>query len=124
MKHLCNKSDAEKSQAGSPGYIINDVDENFCKKNPAWCSRSGASYYPYYSQCYPYYLSYGVAPSHVSEPTIAEVPLDLSSTNDKVKENSSETEKLPEEVNVMNSDDTDAVERGMLYQLLKNKTSK
>ncbi|GFX57923.1 metastasis-associated protein MTA3 [Trichonephila clavipes] len=123
-EHLCNKSDAEKSQAGSPGYIINDVDENFCKKNPAWCSRSGASYYPYYSQCYPYYLSYGVAPSHVSEPTIAEVPLDLSSTNDKVKENSSETEKLPEEVNVMNSDDTDAVERGMLYQLLKNKTSK
>ncbi|GFT00189.1 metastasis-associated protein MTA1 [Nephila pilipes] len=122
-EHLCNKSDAEKSQAGSPGYIINDVDENICKKNPAWCSRSGASYYPYYSQCYPYYLSYGVAPSHVSESTVAEVPLDLSSSSEKIKENS-DADNLSENVNVVGSDDTDAVERGMLYQLLKNKTSK
>ncbi|GIX83612.1 metastasis-associated protein MTA1 [Caerostris darwini] len=64
-EHLC-----DKSRAGSPCYIISDVDESTCKKNPAWCSRTMASYYPYYSQCYPYYLSCSVSPPLASEPTI------------------------------------------------------
>ncbi|GIY35352.1 metastasis-associated protein MTA3, partial [Caerostris extrusa] len=62
-------------------------------------------------------------PNCTKECSLEEVPLDLSATTDQMKENTSDTEKISENANV-NSEDSEAVERGMLYQLLKNKTSK
>ncbi|XP_054718908.1 uncharacterized protein LOC129233547 [Uloborus diversus] len=122
-EHLCNKTNSEKNEENGPDYIIHDVDESICKKPSAWCNNTMASYLQYYPQCYPYYLTYGIAQNAIpSEPTVTEVPLDLSST-ESIKETTA-PETLSEEVNSVPSKNTEAIERGMLYQLLKNKTSK
>ncbi|GFQ75817.1 metastasis-associated protein MTA1 [Trichonephila clavata] len=113
--HKCSEDTASDHQQCEKCLRQEDSDfssgkdsENSCQLPYTYCNL------PY--QC--------ALPKCTKDCLLEEVPLDLSSTNDKVKENSSETEKLSEDVNVMGSDDTDAVERGMLYQLLKNKTSK
>ncbi|XP_035208868.1 uncharacterized protein LOC118183441 [Stegodyphus dumicola] len=123
-EHLCNKSNVEKNQENDPSYILQNVDENVCKKSP-WCSGTVASYLQLYPPCYrSYYYSYGMAPSPASEPTIAEVPLDLSSAGESIAEKIAMPENLPEDITDVSQTNTEAVERGMLYQLLKNKTSK
>ncbi|KAG8185866.1 hypothetical protein JTE90_004408 [Oedothorax gibbosus] len=57
--------------------------------------------------------------------SLEEVPLDLSSANESLKENTAESEKISETVDAAGTDNSAAaVEKGMLYQLLKSKVSK
>ncbi|XP_015928653.2 uncharacterized protein [Parasteatoda tepidariorum] len=121
-EHLCNKSSINKNQVDCPEYIINDIDENMCEKNPNWCSK--ASYIPYYSHCYPYYVSYGVTSRNSAESTdteVSEAPLDLSSTNETKPEKLPNVEKISENSSEEVSQNAEGG-RGMLYQLLKNKS--
>lgn len=122
-EHMCNK-DGIECLKGNSDYLLPVTNRTAPGKPPPWLEASVATYLQYYPQCYPYYLTYGVSPSSVTGSSVTELPLDLSSTCENSRKEENVQHNVPEKETSVTPNSAEALEKGMLYHLLKNRNSK